>query len=324
MGLTVRCYETTGRPTVVRVSAAIPFSGGSRADLHEVPAGPARCEDGTVEADIDGCEVLTLALQPGKRLADAAGVAAVLGPDRDPLQPAFTRYWLHNKGPAPTGGGPVAVHVQPSVATAAPSTTVRLTATVASDLSDEPLWTWLRVEPPVGWDVDPVERPLRLGPGGAAEVGLNVTPPPEVTPGIHFLHAVVTDSENRAYEDVAMLLIPDRDAGSVRSLDALLEAVLDAESIEVAAGSSTRLRLRLANRAQGEIRGEAVAISPWGTWDIVSPAVQPFKVGALGTSRVEFDVHPAADQRPTRTWVLVKLMWYGHLIYLPSVSLTVQ
>jgi alpha-mannosidase len=325
VGLTIRCYEATGRPAVVRVSAAVPFSAGSRADVHEIPGEPVRCDDGAVEADIDGCEVLTLALQPGQQLADAADeAAAVLGPDRDSVQPVFTRYWLHNKGPAPIGGGPVAVHLEPSVLTAPPATTVRLTATVANDLSDGPLSTWLRVEPPAGWHVDPVERPLRLEPGGATEVELQVTPPLDATPGVHFLHAVVTDSENRAYEDVVALVIPDGDGGPVPSLETLLDAVLDTEEVEVAAGSSTRLGIRLVNRTQDEIRGEAAAISPWGAWDMVTPAVQPFDVAALGTSRVEFDIRAAADQRPGRSWVLVKVMWYGHLVYLPTVSLIVR
>jgi alpha-mannosidase len=324
-GLTVRCYEATGRPTVVRVSAAVPFSDGSRADVHEVPGDPVRCEEGVVEADVDGCEVLTLALRPGGGLTGAVEeAAAVLGPDRECVQPTFTRYWLHNKGPAPTGGGPVAVHLQPSFLTVPPATTVRLIATVATDLPDGPLSTWLRLEPPAGWDVDPVERPLRLGPGGATEVELQVTPPLEATPGVHFLHAVVTDSENRAYEDVTTLVLPGDDIGAIPPLDTLLDAVLDTEEIRIAPGSSTRLGLRLANRAQDGIHGEAAAISPWGAWDMVSPAAQPFDVPALATSRLEFDIHAAADQRPFHSWVLVKLMWYGHLVYLPTVSLTVD
>jgi hypothetical protein len=104
----------------------------------------------------------------------------------------------------------------------------------------------------------------------------------------------------------------------------VLDAVLDTEEIQVAPGSNTRLGIRLANRAQDEIHGEAVAISPWGAWDIVTPAVQPFDIAALGTSRMEFEVRAAADQRPIRTWILVKLMCYGHLVYLPTVSLTVS
>jgi hypothetical protein len=104
----------------------------------------------------------------------------------------------------------------------------------------------------------------------------------------------------------------------------LLDAVLDTEEIRIAPGSSTRLGLRLANRAQDGIHGEAAAISPWGAWDMVSPAAQPFDVPALATSRLEFDIHAAADQRPFHSWVLVKLMWYGHLVYLPTVSLTVD
>jgi alpha-mannosidase len=325
VGLTVRCYEATGRPAVVRVSAAVPFSAGSRADAHEIPGEPVRCDEGAVEARVDGCEVLTLALRPGRGLADGADqAAAVLGPDRDSAQPVFTRYWLHNKGPAPMGGGPVAVHLEPSVLTARPATTVRVTATVANDLSDGPLSTWLRVEPPAGWDADPVERPLRLGPGGATEVELQVTPPLDATPGVHFLHTVVTDGENRAYEDVVALLILDGDGGPIPSLETLVDAVLDTEEVEVAAGSSTRLGIRLANRAQDDIRGEAAAVSPWGAWDMVSPAIQPFEVAARDSSRLEFDICAAADQRPGRSWVLVKVMWYGHLVYLPAVSLIVR
>jgi hypothetical protein len=194
---------------------------------------------------------------------------------------------------------------------------------VASDLSDGPLSTWLRVEPPAGWDVDPAERPLRLDAGAATEVELHLTAPPDAKPGVHFLHAVVTDSENRTYEDVATVVIPDGNGGPIPSLETVLGAVPDTEEIEVAAGGRTRLGIRLASRAQDEIRGEAVAISPWGTWDIVTPAVQPFHVRALGTSRVEFDVRAAAGRRPVRSWVLVKLMWYGHLLYLPTVSLAV-
>jgi len=134
----------------------------------------------------------------------------------------------------------------------------------------------------------------------------------------------VTDGENRAYEDVVALVIPDGDGGSIPSLETLLDAVLDTEEVEVAAGSSTRLGIRLANRTQDEIRGEAAAVSPWGAWDMVSPSVQPFEVAALGTSRLEFDIRPTADQRPGRSWVLVKVMWYGHLVYLPAVSLIVR
>jgi alpha-mannosidase len=118
-------------------------------------------------------------------------------------------------------------------------------------------------------------------------------------------------------------VISDGNGGPVPSLATVLDAALDTEEIQVAAGSSTRLGIRLGNRAQDEIRGEAVAISPWGAWDIVTPAVQPFDVAARGTSRVEFDIRAAADQRPVRSWVLVKLMCHGHLIYLPTVSLTV-
>ena len=48
--------------------------------------------------------------------ADADGSA--LAPDAEAAQPLYSRYWLHNRGPAPLGGLPAVAHLHPETMTA--------------------------------------------------------------------------------------------------------------------------------------------------------------------------------------------------------------
>ena len=111
-----------GRPTGGR-RAALRFAAGIEAAwrgdiLEQAPGAPLTVRDG-------------VALRaPGPvRDGDRAGPAGrdacrpaptrparwpAAGAPRSPAQPVYTRYWLHNKGPAPAGNVPVAVHLTPT------------------------------------------------------------------------------------------------------------------------------------------------------------------------------------------------------------------
>ena len=45
---------------------------------------------------------------------------AALGAEAEPAQPLYAKYWLHNRGPAPLGGLPLAVHLDPTRAAVTP------------------------------------------------------------------------------------------------------------------------------------------------------------------------------------------------------------
>ncbi|WP_062434415.1 hypothetical protein [Herbidospora daliensis] len=99
-GMTMRLYEPHGR------TEQIDLPGWRRTDLletREVPDGP-----------VTGMDVVTCT-----RDADGGGAA----PGAEPCQPVFTRYWLHNTGPAPVGNLPVAVHLTAETLTVASSLT---------------------------------------------------------------------------------------------------------------------------------------------------------------------------------------------------------
>ena len=105
--VTVRLRETSGRPVTARVR----FPGVAAAwltDLLEESDGaPLRVEDDTVFVDLPAFSTATVALQAGSRGPAGAGSGT------EPVQPVYTRYWLHGKGPAPAGNLPVAVHLSP-------------------------------------------------------------------------------------------------------------------------------------------------------------------------------------------------------------------
>ena len=59
-----------------------------------------------LEVDVDGQQIETVV---ATLAASGDPSTAVLGLDREAAQPVFSRYWLHNRGPAPMGFLPVSV-----------------------------------------------------------------------------------------------------------------------------------------------------------------------------------------------------------------------
>jgi hypothetical protein len=93
--------------------------------------------------------------------------------------------------------------------------------------------------------------------------------------------------------------------------------------VSVCAGESGRLDVRLRNRAGSEIRGEVQVISPHETWPAITPWTQGFAVAAGADTTIGFDVAPHFDARPGAWWALVKVMYFGRLIYTESVPIEV-
>jgi alpha-mannosidase len=102
-----------------------------------------------------------------------------------------------------------------------------------------------------------------------------------------------------------------------------LRAELLDRRVSVAPGERASLRLSLRNCVAGEIRGEAQVISAYDTWDFVRPWTQGFAVDAGAETVVEFSVAPAPGTLPGTWWALVKVMYFGRLIYTESIPLEV-
>jgi alpha-mannosidase len=313
--------------------------------------------DGGVTVDLEPFEIATLRIRPSVR--PKAPTDTELGPGREAAQPVFAGYWLHNKGPAPMGYQPLTVQVSPWQLEGPGPFVVRVV--VASERTDAPVAGTVSLVSPPGWEVSPAERPYRLAAGAHLEFEARVVPATGAPSGRYFVAAQIGDEAGQVHEDVVRLDLTavggdarspadgqasappltfaieralrtvDIDGSAVQAgagpevdpPDQELEVLVLDQDLSLTAGDQARLRVRLRNRAQSEIRGEAQVLSPHETWGFIEPWTQGFAVGAGEELDIVFRVAPPFDTDGGTYWALVKVMWFGRLAYTESIALHV-
>ncbi|MDI6100389.1 glycoside hydrolase family 38 C-terminal domain-containing protein [Actinoplanes sp. NEAU-A12] len=305
-----RVYESTGAAARARIRLHGGLRDATLANVLGSPSGAAETSGGDVVVDLAPADIVTVAARPATALAGPATPAG------EPVQPVFTRYWLHNKGPAPLGNLPVSVHVHPTAAT--------LPATVRVTVSSSTVATTGAVvlDVPPGLTADPAGPfAYDLPAGGHQHFDLRVT---GSAAGPHHLAARIRDPHGQLLEDaVALTAAP--------SGPAVLDAELSPPAVTVAPGRTGRLLLRLHNPGSGPLRGEAQLLSPYGTWGdtgdelAVRPWIQGYDLPASATTTLEFTVRAAATARPGgRWWALARVTALGEVTYTASVPLEIS
>ena len=272
--------------------------------------------DGSVAVELEPFEIATLQIKPTIR--PDAPTGAELGPGREAAQPVFSGYWLHNKGPAPMGYQPLTVQVRPWRLEGPGPYVVQVI--VASERTDAPVAGTVSIVSPPGWQVSPAERPYRLAPGAHLTFEARVVPAIDAPSGRYFVAARIGDEAGQAHEDVIRvdlmaaggdagpsadgqasmppltfaieraLRTADVDGGAVQAVTQpeddppkkSLEVLVLSRDLRLTAGDQARLRVRLRNRAQSEIRGEVQVLSPLETLGFIEPWTQGFAVGGIG------------------------------------------
>ncbi len=308
-GITVRVYESEGRPATARITLSTGVESTHVTDLLE-SSGGSLLSDGSVA--LGAADVATLRLQPVR--PDASGEAVRLGATAEPAQPVYTRYWMHNKGPAPLGNLPTAVHLSPQRLA---SGQVRLTVAA----SGRPASGRVELVVPGGLIVDTPSLDYDLAPGEHAEFDLHVgtTGAPE---GTYFLGARIRDDLGQVLEDVVTV-----DVGPASATDPLGVTIVS-EPLRLRPGGEGEITVQLRNDAAAPINGEAQLTSPYGTWgpaaDVqIGPWTCGFEVDPGATVRVPFTVRTSAAAKPGAWWALVKVMYFGHLHYTETVAVEV-
>ena len=100
-----------------------------------------------------------------------------------------------------------------------------------------------------------------------------------------------------------------------------------AEAISLAPGDSGAIEVVIRNLAASAIRGEAQLVSPFGTWDAITPWTQSFTVepDAEVTARYEVAV-PAASAAARwgpQWWALVKVCYFGRVRYTRAIRVSI-
>lgn len=331
----MRLRETSGRPATAQVRLAQPVSAAWLTDLLEETDGAALpVVDGAVIVDMPAFDTVTLVLRTGSRGLEDGGLVAV-----EPVQPVYARYWLHGKGPAPAGNLPVAVHFSPTrVALAEPGEAGLLTVTVGC--GPEPAWGTVELVLPDGITVT-TEPDLRyeLAPGGYVAWDLTVRAAPGTGPGRYFVAARIRDEHGHVIEDTAMVAVgerrwpdpalPPEEALEVMQADfiataAEIELAVLTPELRLTPGSRDEVRVSVSTQLASEVHGEAQLVSPFGTWDLVSPPAQGFSVTAREPAVLRYQVIVPATARPgTRSWALAKVMYFGRVRYSQAIPINI-
>ncbi len=327
--VTLRVVEATGFGTTARVSGELRVAGVREADLLERPGEPVA---GFPEIVLRGAEVATFVITP----EEGRSGGAALGPVAEVTQPVYSRYWLHNRGPAPMGYLPVSVTVSPGLATATDGP-VLVEVVVATHLTGARAEGTVELITPDGWTVSETRLPYKVSAEEPAVFPVTVTPPPGAEPGSYFVAARIRH-EGQAFEDVVTVVIGDLPHGeAVRpdgqavmrgttaetGRDTGLSVAPTTPEIVLRPGSEAAITMVLANRTRGEIRGEAQLVSPWGTWELLPDAVTGFVVGAGESAELSFPIKVPLDAAPGHAWALPKVMWFGRAQYAPAIRLEV-
>jgi alpha-mannosidase len=306
--VTARIYEAAGRDTRARLRLWAPVTEVVEADLLERPAGPLRATYDTVELALTGASTsqLLIGLEPGPGADPEPGAV-------EPLQPVYSRYWLHNTGPAPIGNLPVAVHLDPPHAAAAGPVT--LTVTVASDLTEDPAVGIVDLVVPDGWQCAPPAVPYDLKPGGHIESQVVVTAPDGAPDGVYWVRARI-ESGGQTVEDVARLLVgvhgPETVQASARS-----------GPLRLRPGQASTIDLTLRSDAATAISVQVHVVSPWHTWELFPDPNTGVAIPARGQVELRLPVQVPDNHRAGRWWVLVKLAHAGQLHYTEPIEVEV-
>lgn len=121
----------------------------------------------------------------------------------------------------------------------------------------------------------------------------------------------------------ARLVAPAPQARYQQPPAAGLTAELAAPRVELLPGRTGRLTVRLGNTAAGEIRGEAQLITPYAIWPLTAPWTQGFTVAPGGERELHYEITAPPTARPGNWWALVKLMYFGRLVYTPTAAVVI-
>ncbi|MET9885861.1 NEW3 domain-containing protein [Streptomyces sp. NPDC006430] len=294
-GLAVRLHETHGRPA--RVSLRWPTEPTAEADLLDRPLAP-------FAGGIAGSATTTVLLRT------ASGMP-LRQDEREPHQPVFSPYWLHNTGTAPLGAAPYTV-----TCTGVPDDAA---VTVAAHGEGAHGPVRLEVRPPEGWRASWTRRTVQLPPGGHERFPLTVIPAADARPGAHLVR-VLAHTPAGEYEDVLTVTVP----GSPDTPAALWVRAPDTE-VEVAPGGRAPVRARIGSTGmRSPLTGLAYAVSPYGAWQSVGPAVQPVRVPADRPAELEFELRPPPGCAPGTYWMVVKAVCQGRIAYGPAIAVRVR
>ncbi len=305
-GLIVRGYEPHGRSGRATVRLTGGVVSATATDLIGRPGAELYHDGHAVEIATRPYTITSLTLRPA-RLEPGT---APLHPDTEPVQPVFTRYWLHNSGPAPMGDLPVTVTLRPD------DSTSHLYAQIASSLPDNRTVD-LRIRPPERWLASPESKHVTVPAEGYTTVAVTVSPPDGAAPGWYAISATIDDRDQELRD---VLLVPVGDAVA----EPLLGARSEPGQLVLAPGGRGRIAVQVSHALRTPIEGYVQLITPHHGWPLTGDPVRAFTARPGCCARIEFPVTVPAGFPPGEFWAKPKVCAYGQIAYAEPVRIRIS
>jgi alpha-mannosidase len=240
-----------------------------------------------------------------------------LGAVAEPVQPVFSRYWMHNMGAAPIGNDAVKVSLRPVEQMGNLSTfswddpynqggvtTNAVRVQVLNNYQDRRISGEVVLEVPEDWRVVPDRVPYDIGPNGSLVKDIVVLAFP-VKKNLEFERAsglvkARVEHDGQTLQDVLQI-------GKAFRLDWRTEK------------TDGGVRVYLKNPHRQVIEGAVALITPPETWalgDYSAPPMFPREQGFSVPPRSEIAVDFKTGGFPPGTWQIARLVYNGNLEYL--------
>ena len=188
---------------------------------------------------------------------------------------------------------------------------------------------------------------FRLAPGAHMVFSVDITPAADAAPGRYFVAASIGDEGGQTHEDtVTVEFRPDGldsppETGDLRvdaatgkavigtseptvpELRGDLEVELRGGDLQLDPGERGEIVAQLRNLTRDEVRGELQVISPYDTWEMITPWTTGFALDGGEEMMLAVTVSPPHDARPAEYWALVKVMYFGRLHYTEAVRVRI-
>jgi hypothetical protein len=152
--------------------------------------------------------------------------------------------------------------------------------------------------------------------------------------------ARIGDEHGQVIEDTLMVAVgerrwPDPELPPEEALEVMQEdfmasaGELDVDAltpeVRLAPGGTGEIALSLTSHLACDVRGEIQLLSPFGSWEMVSPPARGFTAAPGEPAELRFTVTAPATARPgTRWWALAKVMYFGRVRYARAVPVTIE
>lgn len=267
-GITIRCFEPDGVAAHTRLYTSFDVKSGVLTNLLEEGDEPANVQNNTVDLVLTPYEIETVRLTP---VVNAAETGAVLGAQREIVEPTYIRSWEHDLGSMPMGYLSVAAVISRN-----PSEPDELhictEVSVANNYGDQAISGMLNLELPEGWSADWTQKEYAVEATGCQVFPVTFTKPSADAKGLIRLN----------YEHDGQVFC---DVFEVGYFDPEFRVTYDEDGLKATVVNTTSQRLI------GEL-WMATPIETWGSMD----GKNPFGKTKISPYCVKVDLEPGEQK----------------------------